>query len=137
MRRVHRLLAIPVLSIALVGCGSDAKYSTEEVVDAFQHQGYSLVPQEFPGGTIATPQGDLLIPRGGGPFVVVVGLPEGGDRAWDDYKAQQTGESFTVRRGDVIAISDGGLSGFDRERVVDAMSALPDRGAEVDIAGHL
>jgi hypothetical protein len=137
---VSRLLVIPVLAIALAGCGSDAKYSTDEVVDAFEQNGFTLGPLDLPGDRIAgLPEGELLVPRSGAPFVVVVGLPEGGDKAWEDYKAQQDqdGDSFVVRRGNVIAISDGGLSRFDRGRVVSAMSALPDRGADVDIAGQV
>jgi hypothetical protein len=94
-------------------------------------------------GTVAPRGGELLAPRSGEPFVVVVGVSSRADAAWDDYKAQQRRDTFDsqdpfdVRRGNVLAISDGGLSRFDRARIVDAMSSLPDRGAEVDVAGRV
>jgi hypothetical protein len=58
------------------------------------------------------------------------------DEAWGDYESQQTHESFDVRRANVVVISDSGLAVRQRDRVLAAMSALPDREAAVVIAGR-
>jgi hypothetical protein len=53
-----------------------------------------------------------------------------------DYESQQTHESFDARRANVVIISDSGLAEPQRDRVVAAMSALPDRGEAVVIVGR-
>jgi hypothetical protein len=50
MCSVRGLLAFAVLTVAITGCDDSATYSTEEVVAAFQRQGYTLVLRELPGG---------------------------------------------------------------------------------------
>jgi hypothetical protein len=58
------------------------------------------------------------------------------DKAWGDYDSQQTSDSFDARRANVVVISDSGLAVRQRQRVLGAMSSLPDRGAPVVIAGR-
>ena len=125
-----------MLTIALAGCGESATYSTEEVVDAFERHGYMLVVRALPDDTAAAREGDLLTPRGGQPFIVVVASDAAADEAWPDYESQQTRDSFDVRRANVIVISDSGLGASQRERVLATLSSLPDRGAAVVIAGR-
>jgi hypothetical protein len=133
---VRHLLAIGVLTFAMTGCDDRTTYSTEEVVAAFQRQSYTLVPRELPGEARAPGEGDLLTPRAGQPFIVIVVSDAVANEAWGDYETQQTHESFDVRRANVVVISDSGLAAHQRARVVAAMSALPDRGAAVVVAGR-
>jgi hypothetical protein len=125
------------MTIAVTGCNDSASwtYSTHEVVGAFQRHGYTLVVRELPGETRAPGEGDLLTPRSGQPFIVIVVSNEAANEAWGDYESQQTHDSFDVRRANVVVISDSGLAVRQRDRVLAAMSALPDRGMAVVIAG--
>ena len=123
--------------IALAGCrGERPAYSTEEVVEAFQRQGYTLAASQFPEESAAAREGHLLTPRGGQPFLVVVGSDGAVDDGWRDYSSQQTLDSFDARRANVLVISDSGLAPAQRERVLAALSSLPDRGAAVVVAGR-
>lgn len=134
---MSRFLIIAVLALAAVSCGGDsATYSTEEAVDAFKRHGYTLVVRSLPGVTAAEREGDLLTPRGGEPFLVIVASDVLADEAWPDYESQQPRESFAARRANVLVISDSGLGEAERERVLAAMSSLPDRGAPAVIAGR-
>ena len=137
MCSVRHFLVITVLTVAITGCDDSATYSTEEVVAAFQRQGYTLVPLlSFPGNATVPGESDVLAPRGEQPFTVSVLSNGVADEAWGDYESQQTHESFDVRRANVVVISDSGLAIRQRDRVLAAMSALPDRGAAVVIAGR-
>jgi hypothetical protein len=134
---VRRFLTIAVLTIAVAGCGGEsATYSTEEVVDAFQRQRYTLIVRALPEETATAREGDLLAPSGGQPFLVIVASDAAADEAWPDYESQQTRDSFDARRANVVMISDSGLGIAQRERVLAALSSLPDRGAAVVIAGR-
>ncbi|HWG57285.1 MAG TPA: hypothetical protein VNT58_12280, partial [Gaiellaceae bacterium] len=73
---------------------------------------------------------------GGQPFLVVVGSDGAVDDGWRDYSSQQTRDSFDARRANVLVISDSGLAPAQRERVLAALSSLPDRGAAVVVAGR-
>jgi hypothetical protein len=137
MCSVRHFLVIAVLTVAITGCDDSATYSTEEVIAAFQRQGYTLVPRlSFPGEATAPGESDVLSPRREQPFTVFVLSDAVADEAWGDYESQQTHESFDVRRANVVVISDSGLAVRQRNRVLAAMSALPDRGAAVVIAGR-
>jgi hypothetical protein len=137
MCSVRHVLFIAVLTVAITGCDDSATYSTEEVIAAFQRQGYTLVPRlSFPGEATAPGESDMLSPRGEQPFTVFVLSDAVADEAWGDYESQQTHESFDVRRANVVVISDSGLAVRQHDRVLAAMSALPDRGAAVVIAGR-
>jgi hypothetical protein len=137
MCSVRHFLVIAVLTVAITGCDDSARYSTEEVIAAFQRQGYTLVTRlSFPGEATAPGESDVLSPRGEQPFTVFVLSDTVADEAWGDYESQQTHESFDVRRANVVVISDSGLGIRQRDRVLAAMSALPDRGAAVVIAGR-
>jgi hypothetical protein len=134
---VVRFLIIAVLALTAVSCGGEsATYSTEEAVDAFKRHGYTLVVRSLPGVTAAEREGDLLTPRGGEPFLVIVASDVLAEEAWPDYEYRQPRESFAARRANVLVISDSGLGEAERERVLAAMSSLPDRGAPAVIAGR-
>jgi len=136
IRSVRRFLAIAALSVAVAGCGDSATYSRDEVVDAFERHGFTLIVRERPDETAAAAEGDLLTPHGGGqPFIVIVASDAAADEAWSDYESQQTRDSFDVRRANVVVISDSGLGAGQRERVLASMSSLPDRGMAVVVAG--
>jgi hypothetical protein len=78
----------------------------------------------------------VLIPCGGQPFIVIVVSDATANKAWSAYESQPTSDSFDARRANVVVISDSGLAIRQRDRVLAAMSALPDRGAAVVIAGR-
>ena len=126
---MRRFIAIALLTIATAGCGESATYSTEEVANAFQRHGYTLVVRALPQATVAAREGDLLTPRGGQPFIVIVASNRAADETWSDYESQQTRESFDARRANVVVISDSGLAPRQRTRVLAALSSLADRGA--------
>lgn len=72
-----------------------------------------------------------LVPRGDVPFFVFVGSAADADEVWSMYQSQRASGTFDVRRGNVFAISDAGLTAPDRARVKAALSSLPDRGSPV------
>ena len=134
---MYRLLAVAVTTTAVVGCGGEsATYSSEEVVDAFQRHGYTLVARELPEESAAAREGDLLAPHDGQPFLVIVASDAAADEAWPDYESQKTRNSFDARRANVVVTSDGGLDTAQRDRVRAALSSLPARGPAVVIAGR-
>jgi hypothetical protein len=134
---VGRLLAVAVICVSVAACSGDdsPKYSTDEVVDAFERHGYVLVPFDLPvRGTTPVP-GSLLRSEGREPFAVMVGSDREADEAWSAFESQQTDETFDARRANVVVSSDSGLRATDRRRILAALASLPDRGPEVLTAG--
>jgi hypothetical protein len=132
---MRRFLVIAAFSFAVAGCSDRPTYSTDEVIDAFKRHGFTLIARELPGQTAAG-EGDLLTPRDGQSFTVVVTSDAAADDAWSAYESQQTRDSFDVRRANVVVLSDSGLAARQRERILAAMSSLPDRGAATVVAGR-
>jgi hypothetical protein len=137
---MRRVLMVAVLAFVAAGCGERrATYDRDEVVDAFKRHGYTLGSGYTfgpPRGSAAAHDGDLLAPRGGAEFIVLVISDAAADDAWHVYESQPTFHSFDARRANVVVISDSGLRLIQRRRVLDALSSLPARGAAVMIAGR-
>lgn len=126
--RTTVLLAGVVLFVAgLTGCGGDSTrtYSVDEVLNAFAVEGYPLVE--------VRPEGLYLAPRNDEPLIVQVLTDREAEEAWSGFVTVGAGDgSLTVRRANVLAISDVGLTSDARAHVRSAMAALPDRGVAVD-----
>jgi hypothetical protein len=138
MGDVTRLLVFAVIAMSVAGCGgASATYSTEEVVDAFNRHDYPLIEWKNPASTAAAREGDLLVTTGNQPFFwVAVATDDAAENAWSDYESQQSQDSFTARRGNVVMSSDTGLDASARERILAALFSLPNRGDSVVIAGQ-
>jgi hypothetical protein len=111
-------------------------YSADEVLKAFDAEAYPLVVRPPPAGTPAAAEGTILLPKGGSgtALAVFVSTDQGTDEAWADYvRLGGDEDSLTVRRANVLAISDGDLSSRAKQRVRAAMNALPDKGYPVDV----
>jgi hypothetical protein len=125
------------LVVSGAGCAGDEEsmtYSVDEVLRAFEAAAYPLVEQPPPAGSAAAAEGTYLSPTGGAPLIVVVATDQAADDAWPDYvRLGGDEDSLTIRRANVVAISDGGLASRVKARVRDAMHALPDRGYPVDV----
>ena len=140
MRRSTAWLAI-LVSVAIVlsgsGCGEDhasMTYSVDEVLEAFEAVEYPLVESPLPGATTAAANGGYLFPRDGAPVSVFVATDQEADDAWPDYvRLGGDEDSLTIRRANVLAISDGGLSSVANGHVRAGMDALPDKGYAVDV----
>jgi hypothetical protein len=132
---------VVLLATAVVACTEDAPYRTEEVVAAFQRHDYALEELRFPDESVAAEQGDLLTPGGGRPagqpFVVIVAseAEAEADEAWPEYESVLVGDEFAARRANVVVVSNGSFLESDRRRVLAALRSLPDRGADVQLAG--
>jgi hypothetical protein len=133
---MRRFLVIAAFSFAVAGWGDRPTYSTDEVIDTFEQHGFTLIAHELSDQATVAAEGDLLAPRGGQPFIVIVASDAAADEAWGHYESQQPSDSFDARRANVVVISDSGLALRQRQRVLAAMSSLPDRGAAVVIAGR-
>jgi hypothetical protein len=109
-------LTCSVLIVSGSGCAGESAsrtYSADEVLQAFEAADYPLVEQPPPAGTPAAAEGTILLPKGGSgsAVAVFVGTDEEADDAWADYvRLGGDEDSLTVRRANVVAISDGGLS---------------------------
>jgi hypothetical protein len=134
-------LAATVVLVALLAsaCGGSDTYSAEEAAAAFEEQGLALqegeLPPPSPTGSVLNPWGSdepaVLVPSGGAPLFVYVGSASEAEAAWTTYESRGAADAFDARRGNVLAISDGGLSEADRARVRAALESLPDRGSTV------
>ena len=139
MRGVARLL--PALGLAFVvlgaGCngeGASSTYAVDEVIGAFEAASFPVFERPPPEGTAAAAEGTYLFPRRAAPVVIYVATDEAADEAWADYvRLGGDDDSLTVRRANVVAISDGGLTTQAKRRVRAAMAALPERGFAVDV----
>jgi hypothetical protein len=136
---VRRSFAVALVVLAgISGCGGDSRtYSVEEAKAVFAEEGFLLeVPAEFADRIPAGEEGSILAPRGDLRFIVVVTTDDEAEEVWPDYERLQHANSFDVRRANVGVFSDDGLPDDDRERVVAALEALPDRGLPVEVAGR-
>jgi hypothetical protein len=136
------LATLAGVALVLAGCGgSEASrtYSVEEVQTAFEAEGYALVEKPPPAGSKAAKGGvTYLRPETPAPLLVAVGPDQLADEAWEVYVGVGGNvlggeESLTIRRANVIAISEGGLTNRARAQVRAAMSGLPDRGHVVEV----
>ena len=74
----------------------------------------------------------LLEPRSGEDFLVLVVSDGEANKAWNAYVAVgPDADSFDARRGNVLVISDEGVSADARRRILSALAALPDHGDNV------
>ena len=111
-------------------------YSADEVIESFDAAAYPLVEHAPPAGTPAAAEGTILLPKGGrgAALAVYVGTDQSAEDAWADYvRLGGDEDSLTVRRANVLAISDGGLPSDGKKRVRAAMKGLPDKGYPVDV----
>jgi hypothetical protein len=116
--------------VVLSGCGETKSYSQDEVERAFLRIGFDLEPVTHPyGGPLETPTSVLMAPRSREPFVVLIAeTDEDAAEGYEDLRSQATSDTFQVRRGNVLATSDAGLSGAARRRVRAALASLGEPG---------
>ena len=134
------------LALALPGCTgkNDAwTYSVEDVRAAFREAGYPLRKVVPPGGAQLIPpagvhfpasEGTYLEPQSGGPPWVLIASPANVDDSWTNFvKVGGDADSLTMRRANVLFISDGGMSRLAKARARRAMNDLPNRGYETEV----
>ena len=127
-------LALVALGAGCNGGGASSTYAVDEVIRAFETSGFPVVEQPPPEGTAAAAEGTYLFPRRAAPVVIYVATDEAAEEAWSDYvRLGGDEDSLTVRRANVVAISDGGLTSRAQERIRAAMAALPERGFAVEV----
>ncbi len=129
------LVSLLLLALIAAGCGgkdSDhATYTPDEVVAAFADHGFTLakVKDDSPAAAIET----VFAPQKAEKFAVVVTTDAAAADTWKQYVSMgPDADSLDVKRANVLAISDGGLTDAQREAVQAAVAALPDRGHDVE-----
>jgi len=134
------------LALALSGCtrNDDAwTYSVEDVRVAFREAAYPLIEVVPPAGAGIVPpagihfpawEGTYLEPQGGGPPWVLVTSPANVEESWAGFvKVGGDSDSLTMRRANVMFLSDGGMSRSAKMRARRAMNGLPDRGHATEV----
>ena len=126
------------LALALSGCsGNDGAwtYSADEVRSAFRDAGYPLIKIAPPAGIqFPSSEGTYFEPQGGGPPWVLVTSPANVEDSWAGFvKVGGDSDSLTMRRANVLFISDGGMSPSAKVRARQAMDGLPDRGFDTEV----
>ena len=134
------------LALALPGCTGKEEawtYSVEDVRVSFRDAGYPLRKVVPPGGAQIIPpagvhfpasEGTFLEPRSDGPPWILVTSRANVDESWKNFvEVGGDSDSLTMRRANVLFISDGGMSRSAKERARRAMNDLPDRGYETEI----
>jgi hypothetical protein len=107
-------------------------YSPDEVREAFEMAALPLAEADLPITSLE--EFAIFVPRSRDAVTVYVSTDQEADVAWPDYvRLGGDEDSLTVRRANVIAVSDGDLSRVAMQHVRSAMSALPDRGYAVDV----
>jgi hypothetical protein len=137
----YSALALCVFVLSAAGCGSSPPddiqtYSIAETRDAFGGFDLQVVYADPPG---ESPRGASLRPAAGASFLVSVERSdEVMDQGWATSSALWAADgAFAARRANVaVTPNDEGpqLSDKDRERVLAALNALPDRGDPVTVA---
>jgi hypothetical protein len=125
MRR-RPLIAAAAVVVALDGCGSNERFSREEVEHAFARQGVQLVTADkrFDGAQEA-----ILSPRAGATFVVLVYKRDAdATRGLQALRSQRTAESFDRREANVVITADEGVAAATRIRIERALRTLRSSG---------
>lgn len=117
-----------VVAAALAVRGEEKRASNDrgDVERAFSQQGFTLIDTHLFGseGSVEALEA-LLSPVSGEPFFVYIARNDAlAKREFATYAELRTPETFEVLRGNVMAISDSGLSRRDRQRVRAATRAL-------------
>lgn len=122
------VLAALLVAALAAGCGDSAKtYNSDDVRRAFNSQGFDLIG---PLGQFATdsggPYSGAAFTPSRGPFIVLVFDRNGdADKADKTYQGQATSQSFEVRKGNVVVLSDDGVTPLTRIRINAALFQLP------------
>jgi hypothetical protein len=124
LRRIGIVASYVVLGVAVVLAvtGRDsASYRRDHVVAAFAQQGFPLVDAPPIAGLVRqfkTAEA-LLVPTTGEPFWVYVGPSDADAKASFEPHARLAlpPETFDLLRGNVMVISDSGVSVQDRQRI--------------------
>jgi hypothetical protein len=132
---LYLLVSLLVVAFIAAGCGgkdsAHSTYTPAEAAAAFAGQGFTLtkVRDATPAAAIET----VFAPQNAEKFAVVVTTDAAAADTWKQYVAIGPDEdSLDVRRANVLAISDGGLTAAQRSAVQAAVAALPDRGADIE-----
>jgi hypothetical protein len=136
-RFAYRALTLCAAALVASGCGSsgDAQtYSVAEARDAFRDFDLQVVYEDPPGAN--------LRPATGEPFLVSVERADADldDQGWAaSARVWADDAAFAARRANVAVSpnADGRqITDEERERVLAALNALPDRGDPVMVAGQ-
>ena len=140
MRRAagHRAalgLVLALVAVTAVACGgkksSQPTYTVDEVVAAFADHGFTLAAVD--DQTPAAGKETVLAPQNAEQFGVAVTTNAAAADTWKQYVSAGPGAgSLYLKRGNVLLVSDGGLTAAQRRAVQAAVAALPDRGENVE-----
>jgi hypothetical protein len=123
--RKAALAALLLLFVA--GCGDTLSYTRQQVEQAFAAHGLYLRPVTSPPTDHRGAQsGFILAPVSREPFLVILAdTDKEAAKSYSELRSQATNESFDLRRGNVVATSDHGLSPTIRSRIRASLAALP------------
>ena len=138
MRRrgtAYALVSLVLVAFLAAGCGgkdsNHATYSVDEVVAAFADHGFVLVKVE--DNTPAAGRETILASRNAEKFAVGVTTDAAAADTWKQYVSLGPGpDSLDLKRANVLALSDSGLTSSQKRAVRAAIAALPDRGDEIE-----
>lgn len=134
------LIAVALLALPACGAAETRTYTAKEVLAAFEHQGYTLVPHKFPRTWPEAKGATYYDPRSGEPFIVLIARNRDVEEAWPDFeRVARDDDPLAARRANVFAWtkSQAELSDAQARRLLAALASLPDRGHGVDTVGKV